>query len=326
MDKNLVDIREYAEKRERRKSGARKLLSVGTFLGPYTVSFLLFFVFPLVFGIVMSFSKFSSKSFLPTEFGTIDNYKVLFGDTAIARDFWSAVWTTIKFCLCIVPLSILIPLGLAMLINLKPPGYKFFRAAIYVPGIFPLTATGLILTRLFDSHYGWVNAVFNLTTDWFGNEGACWFMIGLFCIWCGIGGNFIIFCAGLENADKSLYEAANVDGCSAWKKFLHVTLPAIRPQIFLTLFTTLIGYMNVYGQIFILGSNNPDLNNMKSAVYRIQDLLAGSNPRAFGYAAAMGICLGVIIVVIAMFQLILNKDRKGGDKRVREFKQWKESK
>lgn len=322
----LVDIRDYAEQKERRKSKIRKAVSVGGFLGPYTISFLMFFVFPLVFGIVMSFSKFSSKSFLPDEVGTLDNYKVLFGNTAIARDFWNSVLTTLKFCAVIVPLSILIPLGLALLINLKPPGYKFFRAAIYVPGIFPLTATGLILMRLFDSHYGWINSVFNLTTDWFGEVGSCWFMIGFFCIWCGIGGNFIIFCAGLENVDKSLYEAANVDGCSPWKKFLHVTLPGIRPQIFLTLFTTLIGYMNVYGQIYILGSNNPDLDKMKSAVYRIQDLLAGSNSRAFGYAAAMGICLGIIIVMISTVQLVTDRDKKGGNKRVTQFTEWKESK
>lgn len=322
----LVDIREYAEQCERKKSTVRKALSVGGFLGPYTISFLMFFVFPLIFGIVMSFSKFSSKSFFPEQFGTLENYKVLFGDSAIARDFWASVLTTIKFCACIVPLSIIIPLGLALLINLKPPGYKFFRAAIYVPGIFPLTATGLILMRLFDSHYGWINSMFNLTVDWFGDVKACWFMIGFLCIWCGIGGNFIIYCAGLENVDKTLYEAADMDGCSSWKKFWHVTAPAIRPQIFLTLFTTLIGYMNVYGQIFILGSNNPDLNDMKSAVYRIQDLLAGSNSRAFGYAAAMGICLGLIIVLISVVQLTVNKDKKGGSRHVGKFKQWKESK
>ena len=121
MDNGMVNIREYAEKRQHRKSSARKLLSVGGFLGPYTISFLLFFVFPLVFGIIMSFSKFSSQSFFPQEFGTLENFKALFGDTAIARDFWSSVWTTIKFCLCIVPLSILIPLGLALLVNMKPP-------------------------------------------------------------------------------------------------------------------------------------------------------------------------------------------------------------
>ena len=323
--RKLVEIKQYAQTREMHKSLARKSLSVGTFLGPYAVCFAMFFVFPLIFGIVMAFSKFTPTSFLPDDVGTLENFTVLFGSNSIARDFWSAVWTTIKFCACIVPLSMLIPLGLALLTNLKPPGYKLFRAMIYVPGIFPLTATGLILMRMFDSHYGWVNNVFGLSIDWFGSVTACWFIIAFLCIWFGIGGNFIIMSAGLENVDKTLYEAAKIDGCNAWQKFLHVTLPGIKPQLFLTLFTTIIGYMNIYGQIFILGSNNPDLNSMKSAVYRIQDLLAGSNPRAFGYAAAMGICLGLIIIVIAVVQLIVTKDRKGGRKHAEGFRQWKKS-
>jgi ABC-type sugar transport system permease subunit len=83
--------------------------------------------------------------------------------------------------------------------------------------------------------------------------------------------------------------------------------------------------MNVYGQIYILGSNNPDISSMKSAVYRIQDILAGSNPRAFGYAAAMGLCLGAIIIVIAMVQMICNKERKGGNKYATRFKQWQQN-
>lgn len=325
MKHELVDIRRYAEKQEKRKSGLRKAISVGGFLGPYTLSFLMFFIFPLILGIVMAFSKFTPQSFLPSEIGTLDNFRALFGDTAIARDFWNSIETTIKFAICIVPLSILIPLGLALLINMKPKGYKFFRAAIYVPGIFPLTATGLILMRMFDSHYGWINSVFNLSVDWFGEVTACWFMIGLLCIWCGIGGNFIIMCAALENVDKTLYEAANMDGCSKWKKFWHVTFPGIQPQLFLILFTCFTGYMNVYGQIYILGSNNPDLGSMKSAVYRIQDILAGSNPRAFGYAAAMGLCLGAFIIAISAIQMICSKERKGGKKYAEQFRQWQAS-
>lgn len=326
MDEKLVDIRDYAATQEKKKSSFRKMISVGSFLGPYTVSFLMFFVFPLLLGIVMAFGTFNSKSFFPESVGTLKNFQVLFGDTAIARDFWNSVETTIKFAFCIVPLSILIPLALALLINVKPKGYKFFRAAIYVPGIFPLTATGLILMRMFDSHYGLINSVFNLSIDWFGEVAACWFMIGLLCIWCGIGGNFIIMCAALENVDKTLYEAANMDGCSKWEKFWNVTFPSIQPQLFLILFTCFTGYMNVYGQIYILGSNNPDISSMKSAVYRIQDILTGSNPRAFGYAAAMGLCLGAIIIVIAMIQMICNKERKGGNKYGKRFKQWQQKK
>lgn len=319
-----VSLVEYAGKREKERALAKKAGTLSFFLGPYGICFLLFFVFPFVFGIIMSLCSFEASSMYPSKFVGLSNYQKLFQDNVLSRDFWSSVWTTVKFDLIIVPLSILIPLGLALLINIKPPGYKFFRVAIYLPGIFPLTATGLILLKMFSHDNGFINSLFNTSIDWFGNTGTAWFMVGLLCIWCGIGGNFIILCAGLENVDKSLYEAANVDGCNGFKKFLYVTLPAIEPQLFMCLFTTFIGYMNLYGQLFILTSNTPDQSAMKSAVYRIQDLLMGST-RTYGYAASMGICLGLIIIAVAIVQLVLSKDRKGGNKREKGFMAWKKS-
>lgn len=319
-----VSLIEYATKKEKTRSLARKSGAVSFFLGPYGVCFIMFFLFPFVFGIIMSLCSFDGTSMFPSQFVGFSNYQRLFSDNILSRNFWTSVWTTVKFDLIIVPLSILIPLGLALLINMKPPGYKIFRAAIYLPGIFPLTATGLILLKMFSYQNGYINNLFNINVDWFGNTTTAWLMVGLLCIWCGIGGNFIILCAGLENVDKTLYEAANVDGCSSFKKFLHVTLPAIKPQLFICIFTTFIGYMNLYGQLFILTSNTPDQNAMKSAVYRIQDLLMGSS-KTYGYAASMGICLGVIIIAVAIVQLILSKERKGGNKHEKGFMDWKKS-
>ncbi len=319
-----ISLIEYATKKEKTRSLARKTGAVSFFLGPYGICFIMFFLFPFVFGIIMSLCSFDGTSMFPSKFVGFSNYQKLFSENILSRNFWSSVWTTVKFDLIIVPLSILIPLGLALLINMKPPGYKIFRAAIYLPGIFPLTATGLILLKMFSYQNGYINNLFNINVDWFGNTTTAWLMVGLLCVWCGIGGNFIILCAGLENVDKTLYEAANVDGCSSFKKFLHVTLPAIQPQLFICIFTTFIGYMNLYGQLFILTSNTPDQNAMKSAVYRIQDLLMGSS-KTYGYAASMGICLGLIIIVIAIVQLILSKERKGGNKHEKGYMDWKKS-
>ena len=315
---------EYASRRERLSRGFSSAFAVLAFLGPYALCFALFFVFPLVLGIVMSMSGFDGKGMFPTSFVGFDNFVAVFTNPVLSRDFWSAVWTTFKFALVIVPLSILIPLGLALLSNMKPPLYKVFRACIYLPGIFPLTATGLILLKMFDFQSGWINAFFGLSLDWFATPTLAWFMIGLFCLWCGIGGNFIILCAGLENVPHSLYEASTVDGAGAFRRFFHVTLPGIKDQFFLCLFTTFISYMNLYGQVYILASNTPDQDAMKSAVYRIQDMLLGSS-RGYGFAAAMGICLGLIIVVIAIIQLLCNKERKGGSRRAQGYAAWKAS-
>ncbi|HMM01191.1 MAG TPA: sugar ABC transporter permease [Bacilli bacterium] len=310
---------------ERRKQSLKKGLGISVFLGPYLISFLMFFLFPFIFGIIISLSKFDGTSFMPSGFNGLNNFIMLFTNRVLVKDFWGSVWTTIKFALIIVPLSIVIPFGLAMLIKIHPPGYKFFRAAIYVPGIFPLTATGLILLKMFSFQNGFINNFFNISVDWFGETNLAWFMVGLFCIWGGIGGNFIILNAGLENIDNSLYEASQVDGSNKWQQFRYITLPGVRYQLLLTLFTTFIGYMNLYGQLFILASNTPDQNAMKSAIYRIQDLLMGSS-RSFGYASAMGICLGAIIGFIAVLQMIMTKDRKGGNKHAKAYLDWQKQK
>lgn len=319
-----VTLEGYAFDREKRNSKIRKTGSLLFFFGPYFFCFCLFFVFPLVLGVVMSMSKFDGKSMFPSEFVWFDNFKTVFTNRVMIKDFWSSVWYTIRFALIIVPLCILIPLGLALLINIKPPCYKIFRACIYLPGIFPLTSTGLILLRMFSYHNGFINSFFNISVDWFGNTGTAWFMVGLFCIWGGIGGNFIILCAGLENVDKGLYEASGMDGASRWEKFRYVTLPAIKPQLIMCIFTSLCGYMNLYGQNYILLSNMPDQDAVMTAVFRIQNMLIGGS-KPYGYAAAMGIILGAIIAAITAVQMTVTKERKGGDKHVRAFLDWKES-
>ncbi len=294
------------------------------FLAPFLVSFVVFFVFPFGLGIVMSLSKFSGRSFLPSGYVGLDNFIRVFTHRTLSRDFWSAVLVTFKFALIIVPLSIIIPFLLAFLVNKKPFGYKFFRAAIYVPGIFPIMATGVILLRMFSFHNGFVNHFFNISLNWFGEKRLTWIMIGAFCIWGGIGTNFLIFNAGLENVDTALYEASEVDGATNIQKFFKITIPSLRYQLLLALFTTFIGYMNLYGQVFILANRNPDLNEMKSAVFRIQEMLTGSS-QFFGYAAAMGIMLGLIIGVISLIQLIVTRERKRGNKHATAFMDWQES-
>jgi ABC-type sugar transport system permease subunit len=134
----------------------------------------------------------------------------------------------------------------------------------------------------------------------------------------------LIFSAGLENVDNTLYEAANVDGCNKWQKFTKVTLPGIKNQFVICLFTTLVGYMNLYGQNFILGSNTPDQDAIKTAIFRIQDILMGSS-RGYGIAASMAICLGVIIAFVGAIQMIATSDRKGGNKYEKAYMAWEKS-
>lgn len=314
----------YVEKKERSKKKVKNGLSLGFFLGPYAICFAMFFVFPLVYGLIISFFKFDGKSMFPSEFVDIQNYIDIFTKNKFLREFWPALKRTIVFDLIIVPICLVVPLGLAMIINVKPPGYKVFRCLIYLPGIFPLTATGLILLKMFAYRNGFINNVFDVSIDWFaGDPMNAWFMVGLFCVWGGIGGNFIILTAALENVDKSLYEASKMDGANAWHRFLNVTLPGIRPQLTMCLFTTLIGYMNLYGQTFILLGGS-SMEETLTAVYVIQNLLL-SGTKAYGYAASLSIILGSIIGCMSAIQMFATRDRKGGNKHAKAFLAWKES-
>ncbi len=321
---NLTTLTQYTNDRKRRNYKTKKVGVASLFLGPYAICFVMFFVFPFVFGIVMSFFKFDGTSMMPSEFVGFDNYIKVFTSPILIKDFWGSVSNTIIFAMIIVPLSIVLPLCLALLVNVKPIGYKIFRACIYIPGIFPLTATGLILLKMFSYQNGFINSFFDISLDWFGETGLAWFMVGLFCLWGGIGGNFIIMSAGLENVDKTLYEAADVDGCGAIDKFFYVTFPGISNQLFLCLFSTFIGYMNLYGQVFILCSNTPDQDSMMTAIFTIQNLLMGSS-KSYGYAASMGICLGVIIGAFSGLQMFLSRDKKGGNKHAQAFISWQKA-
>lgn len=317
-------LKNYAIRREKTKRTIGKGAGLAVFLGPYAVCFILFVVIPMVYGIVLSFTKFDGTSLTPSEFVGFDNFVKVFTNRVMIKDFWGAVWYTFRFELIIVPLCMIIPLALALLINVKPVGYKFFRACVYLPGIFPLTATGLILVRMFSRYTGFVNAFFNIDVNWLGNSAMVWVLIGIFCLWCGIGGNFIILSAGLENVDKTLYEASNIDGANFFQRIRYVTLPGIKSQLILCLFSTLIGYMNLYGQNYILGSNVTNTDEIMTAIYRIQNMLLGSS-KNYGLVAAMAVTLGIIIGFMSFIQMMCTKERKRGARYAKEYAEWEKN-
>lgn len=328
MANEMITLEQYTKKKEKGKTNARKAGALAFFLGPYAICFAMFFIFPLVFGLIMSFCKFDKTSVFPT--GVADpffsNYDKAF-NSIIGTNFFIGLRNTVLFGLVIVPLGMIVPLIFAVLISIKPPCYKLFRTLIYLPGIFPLTATGLILMRMFATNNGFVNTVFSAEIDWLGNAMNAWVVIGIFCLWGNIGGNFIIFSAALENVDKTLYEASKIDGAGAWHKFKYVTLPGIKPQLTMCLFTTIIGYMNLFGQNFILTSNTPDQKAVSTAISVIQGLLTNNSygPKVYGIVSAMAIVLGMIIALISAIQMRVTRDRKGGNKHEKAFMAWKES-
>ncbi len=330
MEKRITK-EEYALKRSKEASFFKRYGAAFFFLAPYIFFFLLFTVYPLFYGIVMSFMKFNIADSSQNQWrGFMNYYNILFNpNNSYFRGFWWSMRNTVLFSLILVPLGVILPLIMAVVINFEPKGYKFFRALIYLPSILPVTASGVIFSALFSKNFGYINQWTNQLTDWLGMPNTAWFVIILLCLWGGWGGNFIILSAGLKNVDKSLLEAASVDGCGTWKKIMSVTLPAIKPQLILCIFTTIIGYFGLYGQIFVLTGGGPsimidDRNRMmtQTIMVYLQGLITGTNYNVFGMVSAMGLTLGFFIGIVTALQLTITKERPSGNKKAKEYAEY----
>ena len=351
MEKTVV-LEEYAKQRSRRIGAFKKYGVTGIFLLPYLAAFIVFFVFPLFYGIYISLTNFQYGKPGVEHFNDFAWFRMLFDSTfmpGIYKSFWLAFAHTIMFSVIMVPIAIILPLFLAILINQKPAGYKLFRALIYMPSIVPLTAAGTIFTLLFmsKSQHGVLAEFFGIDIMWFIDN---WFSFSLFgqqidivyawipiffmCLWGGWGGNFIILSAGLQNVPKHLYEAADIDGCSSFRKILNVTIPGIKPQLVLCLFTTILGYLGLYGQNYVLSGGGPSIAAIASMpaggktstlMYFIQDIVANNlqfKYSLYGLGAAASLVFALFAGIISGIQMYITREKKTGTKISEAYNKW----
>ena len=334
--KKVITLSEYALNRSKRRKFYKNYGVAFFFLVPFLFFFVLFCLYPLFYGIVMSFMKYSISDPTQNEWRGFKNFITILtnSNSIYNRNFWYSMKNTILFALVVVPLNIIMALVLALLINVKPVGYKTFRALIYLPSVLPVSASGVIFVAMFGKNFGYINQWFNQTTDWLnGNPLTAWFVILLLCLWGGFGGNFIILSAGLKNVDKSLMEASSVDGCTGIRRMIKVVLPIIKPQLVLCIFTTIIGYFGLYGQVYVLTNGGPNINvdganynSTMSIMWYLQSLINGTQFEIYGMVSAMGLTLGVFIGLISGLQLFLMRERKSGTKIYQRFKEYERNK
>lgn len=353
MEKTVV-LQEYAKQRSRRIGSLKKYGVTAIFLLPYLTAFIVFFVLPLFYGVYISLTNFQYGKPGVETFNSFAWFRMIFDPSfmpGIFNSFWLSFTHTIMFSVIMVPIAILLPLALAILVNLKPPGFKLFRALIYMPSIVPLTAAGTIFTLLFmsKSQNGLLAEFFGIDIMWFvdtwftftlfGQEvtiAYAWIPIFFMCLWGGWGGNFIILSAGLQNVPKHLYEAADIDGCSSMRKILNVTIPGIKPQLVLCLFTTILGYLGLYGQNYVLSGGGPSIAAIASMpaggqtstlMYFIQDIVANNlqfKSGLYGLGAAASLVFALFAGIISGIQMYITREKKTGTKITEAYNKWHE--
>ena len=282
------------------------------FAMPWILGFLLFTVGPMLFSLYTSFTRYNIIAD-PRWIG-LDNYQNIFFDDpffykSLSNTFWMVIVKT--------PLVIFVAMSLAMLLNSDVPGGKFFRTVIYLPNVL----SGIAAIFLWQ----WIlapNGLFNAALSSFGIRGPGWFVdpdwtkpgMVLMGMW-WIGGNVLIFLAGLKGIPRELYEAADIDGADGWQKTRYITLPLLSPTIFFEVITGIIGTFQIFATAFILiGSKNAAVGELGQSmlfyVLYLYDRAFGKiGPGSFqmGYASALAWVLFIIILAITLIQLRLAK-------------------
>jgi multiple sugar transport system permease protein len=225
--------------------------------------------------------------------------------------FWTSLEHTLQFTLMSTPLIIGLGLAMALAVNSRHRGGRFYQVAFFVPYVLPISVATLVWTNVLSPGRG-VLAQFlaNFGVEpisWLGDQRFAMAAIVAMTAWWTVGFNLVMFSAGLQDVDPTLYEAAMLDGAGAWQRFLHVTVPGLRHVLALVTVMQLIVGFAVFGQVNIMTSGGPG-NATRTLVLHLYE--TGFTQKHLGAAAAMAIFLFVVMFVISLVQLRLMREEK----------------
>jgi multiple sugar transport system permease protein len=301
-----------AEKGRARRGGLRapaeRNPAAYGFLAPALVLIFIFFFLPVVAALGLSFTDFDIYAVgdpSNTRWVGLRNYTQLLGTPL----FWQALRNTFYFALVGGPLSIGVSLAAALLLNQKAVRFKgLFRTVYFAPFVTTLVAVAIVWRYMFHTRYGLLNyALGGLgigPIDWLGDPRWAMPAIILMTVWKSFGYNMLIFIAGLQAIPEELYEAARIDGASAWQRFRHVTLPGLAPTLVFVTVITMIGFFQLFVEPYVMTMGGP-LRSTTSVVLLMYE--EGFRWWRMGYAAAVAFVLFVVILAATLIQLALQR-------------------
>ncbi|MEV4468791.1 carbohydrate ABC transporter permease [Nonomuraea salmonea] len=270
------------------------------YLVPSLLLFLAVIVVPFVMNVGASFTRWSGVG-TPRWIG-LDNYTRLLADERFWESFQHNVGLIVA--MAIVPTAIGLVLAAALFDYI---GRRFgartasaLRAMYYLPQVLPVAVAGVVWGWMLHPSYGAVNQILGLDLDWLGDPDLALATVMGVMVWFQLGYPVVIFMAGLQRVDPSYYEAAEIDGASWWRKFWHITIPQIRPEIFVVLLTCTIAALKVFGPIFVLTRGGPGNATMVPSYFSYLNFFQKSN---VGYGSAIATVLALIIIVVTFLFL-----------------------
>lgn len=290
----------------------REMKSGLTFLAPWIIGFIAFTLLPIIASLIFSFMdlRITDGILSSPKFVGLDNYVRLFSDPQI----WTgeggtrgSLWITVRFGLIALPVGILLPLGVALLLN-NPNlrGGMVFRSLFYMPYIVPFIAAIFLWGGMLNAESGWINrALMSIgfpresVPNWANDINWVYPTYVIMGIW-GIGNAILIMLAGLQSVPTELYDAAKVDGANTWQSFRNVTFPMISPVIFYNVTLSMVGLFQYFLVPLVVnnGTGRPGGATMFYNLYLYRTFFTFQN---MSYGSAMAWLLFVIILVATLF-------------------------
>jgi multiple sugar transport system permease protein len=289
-------------RRPRWRERDKQTLAAWLFLLPSLIGFVIFTAGPVIAAGVISLLEWNL--FSPPSWAGLRNFARLGGDPT----FWSALGNTAYFTFASVPLTILVSLALALLLNQGLRRVAVFRSLLLLPYATITVAVAFVWIWLYIPDGGLINAVLGLLgidgPDWLVSE--TWAMPALIAmsVWKSFGFGMVVFLAGLQAIPQQLYEAATVDGSNAWQRFRNITLPMLSPAAFFVVVTSIIGSFQVFDQALIMTNGGPGSETTTLVMYIYR---TGFENYDEGYAAAQSLVLFAFIAVITVVQFVLQR-------------------
>ncbi|WP_434401703.1 sugar ABC transporter permease [Planococcus sp. 11815] len=303
-----LPVRTKYEESRRQKTGVFFKKKVGwLFIIVSVIAITIFNFYPMVQAFLLSFQSGMGANL---EYVGLDNWRRLFGDPT----FIAALTNTTIYLLIQVPLMIVLALFFSVLLNDPKLKFKsFFRIAIFLPCVTSLVAYSVVFKYLFGIdgivnqfllNFGFIPQTINFLADPFWAK----VVIILAITWRWTGYNMIFYLAALQNVDKSIYEAAKIDGASSFQQFFQITVPMLKPIILFTSITSTIGTLQIFDEIVNITNGGPGNATISISQY-IYNLSFEYTPD-FGYASTVSYVIVILVVILSIIQFRVAGEKK----------------
>lgn len=275
------------------------------YLAPALILIGIFNIYPIFKSLAMSFyTDYNIFTGEVKSYG-LDNFSRIFADP----NFFRAIKNTFFFVLGVVPISIVISLAIAILLNRIPKLSDFFRSVYFLPFVTSTVAVSIVWNWLYHTRFGLINYFLSFIgvdpIAWLTDPNYSIMALVIMSVWKGLGYNIILFLVGLNNINKTYYQAAEVDGAKSWQQFTNITVPLLSPYILLVSIIGVINSFKVFTEVYSLFAGRPGpAGSALTMVFYIYEKFY--TEYQYGVASAAGIVLFLIILVFTLLQRLIS--------------------